>query len=882
MRNREEKFTMLSFKNRYSYIGIVQKTSFEYMFKSFKEKVVRTKETVLEYSSGSKEFRDKAKDRGAFIMGESLENKREKTAMLNRNMITLDLDYCPPNILEILQDKLDNKILPFRFFVYSTHSHTPESPRLRMIIPLNRDVEIEEYEPIALRLVGKIGLEYFDATTTQANRIMYFPSVSLDGEYICEMFGDDEWYDLDADAILDEYFDYKNIDEWQRPHYIEGRKRERIEKGTISDSTKTKYRMVNLFNMEYSITEAIDEFLQEEYIKERDDRYTYSSGESRNGLNILNPQYAYSFHGTDPAQGRLLNAFDIVRIHKFGKHDQENEQKIYDNYHKSSSYDEMVKWIRESLPNVMANDPKVLEQKELVEEKLEDIGIETTTDWLDLLTRNKNGEIMKNAYNISVIIEHDVVFKDLFFYDTIKQQVCFEKAPFWDKDIRKGDGIRDLDFAYLRNYLAQPPFYLSGKDAIEDSVLVEAYKRKINYPKHFLSRLPEWDGVKRVETLFIDLFGVNDIAFVREASKKWFTALVARIMKPGMKFDYVIALLGSVGIGKSTFGKSLIAPDWNGKMEDIENFEYFFSDKELDLRNERDTIDAIRGVCVLELAEFDKFLTKYDKATLKSFITKTKDRFIERYGKRSIDVPRSFVMIATSNESRPIKSAEDERRFMPFYCNLPKHKALVFDQKYWNKEIRDQVLAESMHYYYEGYSYSAPFPPHMQRQWEQLIDKASLENDYYGIVKDYVENKFPMDFMKMSFNDMKSYWQNKEADYYNQGFKQVREFFSIKEIYTVSLDKRFGDSPDFHTRKEIEQSLFDLGFEKVETSRKSFGVFGQQHYYFKPTVEDRVKDMSEYEIKRKKDELLDKELFDGLNEEEKELLALLTEASLPF
>ena len=150
------------------------------------------------------------------------------------------------------------------------------------------------------------------------------------------------------------------------------------------------------------------------------------------------------------------------------------------------------------------------------------------TDWLDKLVRDNKNDIKKIPYNISVIIANDSALKGLFFYDTLKQQVCFEKAPFWDADIKKGDGIRDLDFSYIRNYLSQPPYFLTGKDAIDDAVLVEAYKRKINYPKHFLSRLPEWDGIKRVETLFIDLFGVKDNEFVREASKKWLTALVTK------------------------------------------------------------------------------------------------------------------------------------------------------------------------------------------------------------------------------------------------------------------------------------------------------------------------------------------------------------------
>lgn len=878
MKNRTTDFTMLSFKSRYETIGIVQKVSYEQMFRAFKKNFIRTKETVLEYQKGSKAFRDKIKDQGGFIMGESKENRRDKMALISRNMITLDLDYCPPNILEILQEKVDNKKLPFRFFIYSTHSHTREKPRLRLIVPLQKDIDVVEYEPIALRLCGKIGLEYFDATTTQPNRIMYFPSVSIDGEFVCKSYADD-YYDLDPDEIMGEYFDANNIEEWQRPHYIEGKKRERIESGKTSDSTKTKYRIVNMFNTEYSITDAIDTFLSDVYKKESDNRYSYIEGETKNGLNILSHQYAYSFHGTDPAQGKLLNAFDIVRIHKFGKQDQETEQYVDDNYNKSTSYSEMVSWIKRELPNVMQLDPKYQEQKEAIVEKMEEIGVEIATDWLDKLVRDNNNDIKKIPYNISVIIANDSALKSLFFYDTLKQQVCFERAPFWDADIKKGDGIRDLDLSYIRNYLSQPPYFLTGKDAIEDAVLIEAYKRKINYPKHFLSRLPEWDGTKRVETLFIDLFGVKDNEFVREASKKWFTALVARIIQPGAKFDYVIALLGSVGIGKSSFGKSLIAIDWDGKMENIESANYFFSDKELDLRNERDMIDALRGVCVLELAEFDKFLTKYDKSTMKSFITKTKDRFIERYGKRTIDVPRSFVMLATSNESKPISNPEDERRFMPFYCNLPKHKALIFDHNLWNKEIRDQVLAEALHYYHEGYQFAAPFPPKLIRQWETLIEKASLDNDYYGIVQDYVANRFPIDLFKLDFPDMKTYWRNHDGA--DQFRREKRSEFSVKEIYCLALDKRIGDRVDYIVRKEIEQSLLQMGFIKVDNKRKSFGKFGQQHY-FKLDVDSLLKVWETATDEEKLEKIKSLQEDDKILVEEKVLLDKLLETTLPF
>lgn len=239
-------------------------------------------------------------------------------------------------------------------------------------------------------------------------------------------------------------------------------------------------------------------------------------------------------------------------------------------------------------------------------------------------------------------------------------------------------------------------------------------------------------------------------------------------------------------------------------------------------------------------------------------------------------------MLATSNEDKPISNPDDERRFMPFYCTLPKHKALVFDQKYWNKDIRDQVLAEAMEYYHSGYQFSAPFAPKLQRQWEALIGKASLDNDYFGIVQDYVENKFEKGLMSLEFGEMKYHWRNKPDD--DPTRRERRSEFSVKEIYCLALDKRIGDRMDFIIRKEIEQSLETLGFVKVDSRRKSFGAFGQQHYY-KLDLET----LKDYWLKRDEDERRDKikeleslKKKSGLLEEEVELLGLLKESVLAF
>jgi hypothetical protein len=370
-------------------------------------------------------------------------------------MITLDMDYCPPNVLDIIREKQDvKKELNFRFLVYSTHSHTPQEPRYRIIVPLTEVISVEKYEPIARAIAGIIGMEYFDATTFQINRIMYFPSVSLDGEYVCEAFGMDEWNDLNPNDMLDRYMDFHNIAEFQKPLFIEGLKVDKIKDGKARDSRKTKYRIVNAYNTEYSIKEAIDTYLKEEYEKAGDDRYTYKKGESKGGLVILNEQYAYSHHGTDPAQGRLLSAFDIVRIHKFGKQDEKKtDQEEYDTYDKNTSYTSMVDYIRNNLPNVMRHMPEIEKLKKNEREfvsnqpETEENSVEAG-DWkltLDYTGGEKDRHPKSNARNIKIVFENDEYFKDLFYQDTLKDAICFDRTPLWNKEKSKGDLVTDDD-----------------------------------------------------------------------------------------------------------------------------------------------------------------------------------------------------------------------------------------------------------------------------------------------------------------------------------------------------------------------------------------------------------------------------------------------------
>lgn len=101
---------------------------------------------------------------------------------MNRSMLTLDIDYAAQDMTDILSMFYD-----FAYCLYSTHKHREISPRLRLVIPLKRNVNADEYEAIGRKVADIVGMDYFDDTTYQPHRLMYWPSTSNDAEFSLPM-----------------------------------------------------------------------------------------------------------------------------------------------------------------------------------------------------------------------------------------------------------------------------------------------------------------------------------------------------------------------------------------------------------------------------------------------------------------------------------------------------------------------------------------------------------------------------------------------------------------------------------------------------------------------------------------------------------------------
>lgn len=234
----------------------------------------RTTETVEEYRKLKKGSQDAIKDVGGFVGGALREGRRKNGMVLCRSMLTLDMDYGKPGIWDEIIMLHD-----FPCCVYSTHKHTPEHPRLRMIIPLSREVSEEEYPAVARMVAKDIGIDLFDDTTYEACRLMYWPSTSANGEFFFQV---KDGTLLDPDAYLRRYADWHDVSTWP----VSSRQSEAVRRSISQQADPmTKPGVVGAFCRAYTIEEAIDTFLPEVYAPSAmNGRYDYIPADSSAGV----------------------------------------------------------------------------------------------------------------------------------------------------------------------------------------------------------------------------------------------------------------------------------------------------------------------------------------------------------------------------------------------------------------------------------------------------------------------------------------------------------------------------------------------------------------------------------------------------------------------
>ena len=235
--------------------------------------VVKTTETLSTYLKASREEQSKIKDIGGFVGGYINGGKRKVTNILYRQLLTLDIDFGHKDLWLDFTVLFNNAAV-----LHATHKSSPANPRYRLVMPLSREVSQEEYLAISRKVASMIGIECFDASTFQVNRLMFWPSCPCDVEFYSEV-QDGEW--LDADEILSMYINWHDVSEWPMTDTesdvisLEAKKQE--------DPTAKK-GVVGAFCRAYDIHEVIAEYLSDVYTSAGDGRYTYIKGTTAAGL----------------------------------------------------------------------------------------------------------------------------------------------------------------------------------------------------------------------------------------------------------------------------------------------------------------------------------------------------------------------------------------------------------------------------------------------------------------------------------------------------------------------------------------------------------------------------------------------------------------------
>lgn len=753
-----------------------------YDLKKRLQSTMYTTESVEEYKKMSKAQRDAAKDHGGFVAGVLKGGRRKVDTVEKRSMIALDGDRITKEFL----DDYEN-IAPYTSALYTTHSSTVDDPRVRLIFPLTRDITSEEFVAVSRYLAQMLGIDMFDECSYQPNQLMYWPSTPANGTFIYKET-DGGW--LDPDDILNAHPEW--TDPTQLPTSSRESKANTFAQQKVQDPLE-KEGVVGLFNRAfYPITKALDAFLSDVYEPtDKPDRYHLIESSSVAGVEIKEDKFVYSHHAKDAAYLKLCNAFDIIRIHKFGELDDK------------ASFKAMCDFA------MQVDEVKLLAANERFAQAEVDFTTVGDDEWKTKLKYQPRSQLLENSvYNLNLILNNDPDFRNFAFNEMANRIQVTGPLP-WERP--EGNSFwRDADTAQLKSIIdvRYLPFSSRNHDVAFTKIADDRHFHPI---RDYLNALPAWDGVKRVETLFIKYLQADDTEYVRTVTRKTFAAAVARIYVPGIKFDSVPVLDGDQGIGKSTIVKDLVTTD------------YYSETLSLTDMDDKSGAEKLQGFWVIEIGELAG-MKKADIEKVKAFLSTSDDKYRPSYGKVVESHPRQCIIIATVNGERGyLRDITGNRRFWIIKVHQKKKKTWNFDehfrQQFWAEAKEIWKSGEKL--YLEGDVLAAA---------EEAQKDAMESDDRSGLIEVYLNTKLPDDWADMDLFARRSFLSGNEFGVPDHTDGELRTEVSNAEIWCECFGKNLQDMKpaDSYTIAAMMSQI--PGWERT-TEIKKLPLYGRQRLY---------------------------------------------------
>lgn len=322
--------------------------------------------------------------------------------------------------------------------------------------------------------------------------------------------------------------------------------------------------------------------------------------------------------------------------------------------------------------NVYDEEGNVKEENEENEDNLKE-------DWTGALQTSKNGTVLPSLFNHHLALKFSFPepFKENLKFNTFSNRKVFFANPIWANRNLEGKEISDAAVSQFMHHCSSNAstdkigLFEPRKDAAYLAFDQLAFENSYHPVRDYLNQL-EWDGVERLDKFLIDYIRcIGPKEYIKAVGRKTLVAAIARIMKPGCKFDHMLILEGYQGIGKST-ALNILGGEW-------------FTDA-LGSIAHKDYIQSLEGNWIVEMGELATM--GYDQNnSIKGFMSRKVDRARPAYGRTTDNFPRQCVIIGTTNDKEYLKDPSGNRRYWPVEVTSIDLKKL--------KEDRDQLFAEA-------------------------------------------------------------------------------------------------------------------------------------------------------------------------------------------
>lgn len=344
----------------------------------------------------------------------------------------------------------------------------------------------------------------------------------------------------------------------------------------------------------------------------------------------------------------------------------------------------------------------------------------STAPYNDLnLIRNSDGKVMPTIGNYVKILESDDYFRNIK-YNIFKRTAIVEyedgEAEEWSDEL-SSKALEYIESKYL----------IKDRQSFKDGLNIFFGGRGFHPLKQLVEGLT-WDGESRIERFLIDIMKCTDDTYSGEVSRLLFAGGINRLFSPGCKFDLTPVFIGKQGSGKSTIIRWLAMSD------------LYYS--EVNTFEGKESIEALEGAWICEISELLALKRTREQEGVKSFLTRTVDKYRKPYAACTESLRRSCIFIATTNEEAFLVDKTGNRRFLPITVYTTGKALFAHEEEV--KNYIAQCWAEAYALYKEGDPKIAPvestddlFAEQLELHREDVVE----EDVRVGLIENFLSRK---------------------------------------------------------------------------------------------------------------------------------------------